>query len=261
MPAGNQILFVPACILLLAVTGCASLWGAGSSVDPKAVYDAVLGSNPVLTAMRAEAEVTISFMGKGISLPGVVLLRKPDNFRVDLLDPLDRPAVLIFAEGESLVQYRPAASLAFSLKPFPPGCREGNQGAWVAAVLAGGKHSETRGRYRVRSFWGRNYLERYREGELQERIRYREEETGAVPVEATWFCDGEPALRVELRDYRTEGSVRLPGNFTVSFPLAHLTISFRLGPVEGNPRFDEGLFHPRLGPGTQRKHWKFMKDS
>ena len=122
----------------LALAGCAAprAKSAGPAPTPGEVYQALLGQNPGLKSVRAVAEARISFSGREVSFPGVLQLDVLGGFRLDLLDPLDRPVAVFFSDGGRIVQYRPAQRLAASLGVFPEECRGIDPADWVPLVTA-----------------------------------------------------------------------------------------------------------------------------
>ena len=123
---------------VLGLSACASQRPASAGPAPASgeVYRALLGHNIGLNSVRAVAEARISFAGQEVSLPGVLLLDSFGGFRLDLLDPLDRPLAILFVEGGRIVHYRPGPRLAASLGVFPDGCRGVDPADWVTALLA-----------------------------------------------------------------------------------------------------------------------------
>jgi hypothetical protein len=210
--------------------------------------------------LRGEAEVTLSLAGRSVSLPAVFLFRVPDSFRFDLLDPFDRPAAVVYSDGLNLVQFRPAASAAALLRPFPSECGAPAAGEWVTAVLGKPPRASGKGSYRIFSLWGDPRLLRNEGGLLTQKIVYREEDAGPLPREVSWYCREEAVLRLVFRSFRPVGGRRLPQEFVVTFPAARLKMEFLLGEAEFVDTVDDGILHPDPGPGVSWREWSLAWD-
>ena len=108
---------------MLGIAGCSSHrpGSAGPAPTPVEVYRSLLGHNQGLTSLRAVAEARLSFAGREVSLPGVLMLDSFGGFRLDLLDPLDRPLAILFADGGRIVHYRPGPAWRHRSAFFPRG--------------------------------------------------------------------------------------------------------------------------------------------
>ena len=73
-------------VVTVALPGCGAHRSAGTVHDPspEETHHRLLGVNPGLTAVRGEAELTLDWMGREISLPGIYLLHGND-FRLEIL--------------------------------------------------------------------------------------------------------------------------------------------------------------------------------
>lgn len=247
-------------VAVIGLAGCAALRTGSSAPSPAPgeVYAALLGRNPGLTSVRAVVETRISFAGREVSLPGVLLLDSAGGFRVDLLDPLDRPLAMLFVDGGRIVTYRPGPGLAASLGVFPEECRGVDPADWVAAILASSSGPAVGERLVDRGFWGANrVLERHRDGALRQSIRYRRDGSPAAPSQFSWYCGGEDAvLRLRIRDWAHDGAWRLPSRFEITFPKAGLAIGMELSEIEANPPPSNQPLRPRLGADTRWTAWK-----
>ncbi len=177
---------------LLGLCGCATRQPAatGPAPSPVEIYRSLLGRNIGLSSVRAVAEARISFAGREVSLPGVLLLDSFGGFRLDLLDPLDRPLAMMFAEGGRVVHYRPGPRLAASLGVFPEGCRGLDPADWVAAILSSSVAPVAGERLVDRGVWGSGrILELHRGGKLNQSIRYGSDAGQAVPQQISWYCE------------------------------------------------------------------------
>ncbi|HEY5999258.1 MAG TPA: hypothetical protein VI078_08150 [bacterium] len=250
-------LAVAAALCVLAA-GCAGQKpAAGPEQSPAEVYARLLGPNQGLSTMRAVVEAQLSYAGRRISLPGVLLLDSLGGFRLDLLDPLDRPVAMIYSEGGRIVQYRPGTGVAASLGVFPGDCRGVVPEDWVAAVLASSSGPPAGESLAIRSFWRDRVLERRRDGALRESVRFREEAGGPTPRTYLWYCGEEdPVLQMQVRGSAEAAGRRMPGAFEVSYLKAGLTVSLQLREVESNPSLASTPVRPRLADGTNWTSWR-----
>jgi len=254
--AGARAPVAIAAATLVLVSGCASHRPGAPAPTPGEVYRSLLGRNPGLTSVRAVAEAHIAFAGREVSLPGVLLLDSYGGFRLDLLDPLDRPLAIFFTENSRIVHYRPGLGLAASLAVFPDGCRGVDPADWVPAVLAASLAPVAGERLAVSSLlFGGHALERYRGSELHQSIRYEIDAGQATPGLISWYCGEESVLQLRLREW-VQGLVwRLPSRFEILFPKAGLTIGIELREIEGNPPPSSQPFRPKLGSEIRWTGW------
>jgi len=202
--------------------------------------------------LRGEAEVTLVMAGRSVSMPGAVLLGGSGTFRIDLLDPLDRPAAIIFAEGKRIIQYRPSAREAAALAALPAACRALAPDGWVPFVLGSAPSGEEG--FEAVSWFGRDSLVRYERGAVAVKVEYRGQDGGSVPTRVNWYCGDEIAMRLRYDDGEAGGSRR----FTVEYPLARLKVKVGLGESETGIPLPDALFHPRLPAGTRWTGWDLV---
>ncbi len=255
----------PAAAALLALAAsCATVSPGGPGAGgerPGAVEvrEALLARNAGIGELRALVEARISFAGREASFPGVLLLRRPGGFRLDLLDPLDRPLAIVFAEGDRLVQYRPAEGLAASLGPFPGGCSGLGAGEWAGTVLADGAPFHPGERPRISSFFGWRSLEISRAGQLRQSLRYEDREGGPRPIRASWYCEEEPVMELRLGAPLEGARWRLPRSFSVAWPRAGLSVKVDLREVETGAAPGRVPLAPRVDPGTRWTVWNVLQ--
>jgi hypothetical protein len=248
-------------LILLSLAGCASLSGRTEGRPSPEETVRELFPFPVGTGvLRGEAEVSLSLAGREVSLPAAFVFRAPEGFRLDLLDPFDRPAAVVYGDGLRLVQFRPAASAAALLRPLPDRCGNLAAGEWVAALLGTPPRVSGGGSYSRFSLWGAPRLLRYEGGVLTQRIDYRQEDGAPVPREVTWYCREEAVLRLIFRSFLDLDGRRFPREFVVTFPRARLKMEFLLEAAEFVDAVDDGLLHPDLGPGVRWKEWTLVWD-
>lgn len=249
-------------IVALGLCGCAShrpgAVGQGSS--PADVYRTLFGYNPGLTSMRAVAETRFSFAGQEVSLPGVLLLDSLGGFRLDVLDPLDRPLAILFVEGGRIVHFRPGPGLAASLGVFPEGCRGVDPADWVSAILSSSNVPVAGESLADRDlWWGGRVLDRHRGGELHQSSRYESEKGQVLPRHLSWYCGDDPVLEVRLLDWVQGPTWRLPSHLEIRFSKAGLVIEMELGEIEVNHPPSGQPFRPRLGSEIRWTTWNIPR--
>lgn len=245
-------------VLFLSAGGCATTGAtgvAGAPPDPLAVHRAVLGRNEGLSSLRAVVEARISFAGNQLSLPGVVQMQRAGGFRLDLLDPLDRPVLILFPEERNIVQYRPSLKFAASLSPFANECRGLDSASWVAAVLAGSPVPVAGEQERLGRLWGKRYLTRSWQGELRQSVRYEEAGEELRPTLVSWYCAGEPVLQLKILDWQRDPSWRLPSRIEIDYLKAGLQIQIELKETEANPPPNGEPLLPPIGSDTIWSVW------
>jgi hypothetical protein len=242
----------------IALAGCAApgLRTAAPLPSPEAVFQAVLGRNAGLSAVRAVVEAELSYAGREISLPGVLQLDGLDGFRLDLLDPLDRPIAIFYAEQGRIVQYRPGLQLGASLGVFSEACRGIGPADWVQAVIAGNGSPHAGEKLLDRPSWGRDRnLEIHRGGELRRSIRYRFAAGQAIPLAVSWYCGDDVIMKLRFREWLAGAPWRLPTRLEIEYPQSGLHVRLELREIEGNPSRSAGPLLPRPDSSTRWTTW------
>jgi hypothetical protein len=246
-----------ACLLL---AGCATTGAlAPGAAGPAEVRRALLERNPGLVSLRAVVEARFSFGGRSVSLPGVLLLESPAGFRLDLLDPLDRPVAVFFGEEAGIVQYRPAQQSASALGLLPAGCRAVSPGDWAGAVLSAAVAPFDGESDRLHAFLGARTLERSRAGALVQSVRYAKDGPELRPETVSWYCGEDPVLQLRFRGWRPDAAWRLPARIEVLYPGPNLAIRIDLKEVEANPAPPSPPLQPRLPGDTRWYVWNLPR--
>jgi hypothetical protein len=246
-----------AALIAVSAGGCLGQKpAAGPERSPAEAYGLLLGANPGLSSLRVVVEARLTYAGRRISLPGVLLLDSLGGFRLDLLDPLDKPVAMIFSEGGRIVQYRPGTGVAASLGVLPGDCRGVAPEDWVPAVLASSSGPGPGEALAVRPLWGDRLLERSRDGAVRQSVRYREEEGGPQPRLFTWYCAGDAVLQMKVRGWAQGGGRRVPSAVEISYVKAGLDVAVELREVESNPALSATSLRPRLAEGTRWTVWR-----
>jgi len=231
---------------LLLLAGCATTGGTG-----RPSLDDIFPPRTVPEAAAAEGEVSLSLGGRRVSLPGAVVMAPPASFRVDLLDPLDRPAAVLFVDGQRIVQYIPAAASAAEVKPLPAECGDISTGDWVPYAVAAGPGPGRRPLFKPLLWLGKVSFRRFAAGELREEIICGVEAGSWAVEKVTWYCGGAPVLRLKAASPDRGAGKGGPRSFTVQFPAAGLEMEFNLREIEEGAVPGEGLLRPVLPPGTR----------
>lgn len=243
---------------LLGFAGCAAQrpGSAGPAPTPGEVFQALSGFNPGLTSVRAVVETHISFAGRDVSLPGVLVLDTLGGFRLDLLDPLDRPLAILFAEDGRIVHYRPGPGLAASLGVFSGECRGVDPADWVSAILSSSIVPVAGESLTDRGLWGGGrILERYRAGKLHQSTLYAIKDGQSIPRRSSWYCGEDPVLQLRLREWIQGPAWRLPTSFEIKFPATGLEIGMELSEIEANPPPSKQPLRPQLGSEIRWTTW------
>jgi hypothetical protein len=244
------------CAAALASCAGPAATGSAPATAPLEAYRAVLGHNAGLSTMRAVVEARIAYAGREVSLPGVLLLDGLEGFRLELLDPLDRPVTVFFAEERRITQYRPAQQLGSSLGVFRDECVAVDPGDWVAAVLGASRAPVAGETVLERGVWGGDrVLERYRAKTLYESVRYRVRDGKAEAAVISWFCGEDAVMRLRLRGWVGVEPWRFPTTLELEYPLARLTVRLDLREIEGNPPPVDPRLRQRPGPETRWTRW------
>jgi hypothetical protein len=206
--------------------------------------------------VSAVADVRFSYGGRDVSLPAAAAFGPPGQFRIDLLDPLDRPVSMIFHDRGRIIQYRPAARTAAAVSLLPDECGSVDAGAWAAYVSGQGPPPERRSEFRP-GWAGRRELLRYEMAAPAERITY--DDNGEASLrKVEWYCDGDRVMFLELHAAAHPAGA---GRFSVTFPHAGLGMALDIKdmlPLENTP---SDFFSPSLPPETRWVRWRLVGES
>lgn len=241
----------------LALAGCATTGGRTIAADE--AHRALLGPNPGLRAVRAFAEVGIRYLGRVVSLPAALVVDQGKGFRIDLLDPFDRPLAIVFADRGRIVQYRPAANEASALSLFPEACGGLDPALWTAALLASSAGPDDRVRERVRRTWSGDYLlERSLGPELVHAVRFDDVDGRPQATRNAWYCSDGLVMTLRVERWLEDSPWRLPAVFEVDYAHAGLRVRFELLAVDVNPMATPAT-GPRPAPGTRWSPWELPR--
>lgn len=264
LPPDLASLLPPARGLPAALLLTAALLGAGCGLhhrggqDARSTLEGLFPEGAGAGTLRGEAEITLSLRGRSLSLPGAVLLGGSGNFRIDLLDPLDRPAAVVFSDAHRVVQYRPSARAAAALAPLPEACRTVRAGGWVPFVLGQGPPGGGREKFETLRWFGGDSLVKYEWGTIAVKIEYRTEGGDSFPSRVSWYCGEEVAMRLRYGEGEVGGDA--PARFLVEYPRAGLKIELLLRRHETGMTLPEALFRPSLPAGTRWQGWDLVED-
>ena len=255
-PRRRWVILAALCVAASAA-GCASTRTSGElERSPEEISATIFSGNAGLRSLRAVVEARFSYAGRDVTVPGVLLLDALEGFRLDLLDPLDRPLAMLFTEGPRIVQLRPGAGIAASLGVFPAACSVGPRD-WVAGVIAsnaalgGGEVLSVRG-----LFGGDRSLDRSRGREVRQSVRFKMENGEPVPLLFSWYCGDDPAMQLRVREWVQAGGWRIPRVIEVRYLLAGFAVKMELREIEGNPALGGQPLQPRLPDTTRWTTWR-----
>ena len=112
-----------------------------------------------------------------------------------------------------------------------------------------------KGGWQLQSRVGGTALVRYRGAVLREEILIGDAGGAVAPVGVTWFCEGEPVLKLRKVSYTAEGGRRMPSSFEVLFPKGRLKMGVAVAGVEAIPEGTGALPPPELPAGLRWTAW------
>jgi hypothetical protein len=224
--------------------------------SPAEISARIFGGNAGLRSLRAVVEARFSYAGRDVTVPGVLLLDALEGFRLDLLDPLDRPLAMLFTDGPRIVQLRPSAGIAASLGVFPAACGVGPQD-WVAGVIASSPAPRAGEVPAVHGLFGGDYaLERSTAAKGRHSVRFKMENGEPVPLLFSWYCGDDAALQLRVREWVQVGTWRFPRVIEVKYLLAGFSVRMELREIEGNPALGGQPLQPRVSDTTRWTTWR-----
>ena len=214
--------------------------------DPAAVYAAVRRAEDSVQTMRARFSATVHQGDNVRQADGVLVVKKPDRFRMRLLSPFGltvfdytswdgHARMELPLEGKRLSDSEITAESAFT----PGDLRQ-------AFLRAGAAFP---GRCTPRAAAAETIVEcRDAEGTLL-RVLHIEQRTQTITEEVS-FASGVPHLTMQYDDYRAVGAALLPFAIHLSYPERQVTLAISVRNYEVNPALADELFScaPPLPP-------------
>jgi hypothetical protein len=233
----------------LAITiaaGCGAAPAARSIADrPSARLAAGGAGESRVRSLRALFSSVTRLPGGGTrSADGVLLVAKPDRFRLRLMLPFGFTVFDYVNVGEQTWMALPLADAAHRdrIGEFAPFSRED----LGQAFLRGGTRSRTM-RHRV----GRG---RRSDGDLPRGwpMRRTLRIGGDGIVEETSYAAGAPRMVIRYADYRAVGGIALPFRISLEYPQRQQSVDITIDRYEVNPTLSDDLFRPPPDSAEQR---------
>jgi outer membrane lipoprotein-sorting protein len=215
--------------------------------SPEAVLDLVRAREEALHSLRArfESQTTLPDGGHR-QADGVLLVRKPDCFRMRLLMPFGLTVFDLVARGDRVWVSLPMgggdrqarAEAPFSHQDlreiflrgeaaFPGQCTAVAQAKETVAVTCRDRNGMTL------------------------RTLQLDAARGVIESE-TSFASGRPQLTVEYAEYRRTGGALLPFRIALRYPQRGIAVDIEVQRYEVNPQLPDALFEPPPGAQSQQ---------
>jgi uncharacterized protein DUF4292 len=233
-------------LALLALVSCSATKPISlpvASADPAAVFTAVRQHEAQINTLRARFAADTQRGDEKHSADGVLLVMKPDRFRLRLMLPLGLTVFDYVSWGEhaqmslpfeNRVVSDPAADnhLAFTqedlaqaflrgAKAFPGTCTPSRDAPDAVVVLC-------------------------RDGSGNILRRMRIDPRNATPLDETSYQAGQPRLIIRYSDYRLVDDTLLPFHIAMRYPEQNVSMDITIGRYEVNPRLADALFQPPM---------------
>lgn len=215
---------------------------ANAAASPAALLERIRRREERITSLRARFDADSERAGETRHTDGVLLVKKPDRFRLRLILPLGltvfdyvswgaHTQVSLPLENRTLSDGAPDERLAFShtdlraaflrgADAFPGSCRtEAAPGSVVAQC-------------------------RDAAGQVLRRIRI-DAQRGTIRDE-TSYEEGAVRMIIRYDDYRRVDAVDLPYHIVLAYPAQRVTLSITIQRYEVNPPLADELFRPRV---------------
>ena len=204
---------------------------------PELRLAAVRTQEDQIRSLRARFRSVTRLPGTERSADGVLLVAKPDRFRLRLMLPLGLTVFDLLSVGDqtwialpladSTQRQRDDAFAAFSRDDLGATFLRGAYAFPGTCVAAAGSDDEVLVRCAV-------------DGVTRRTLRIG----SAGIIEETSFEAGEPRLRVRYADYRTVGGVSVPFRITLEYPQRQQTVDIAIEDYEVNPALSAAAFAP-----------------
>jgi len=229
----------PYMIVVVFLAGCASAPPPRPALptDPAARLAAVRAGEDHVRSLRARFDSVTRLPGGDRSATGVLLVDKPDRFRLRLMLPFGITVFDYLNVGERSWIALPLADAAQRSRAgaFAPFSRDDLGQAFLRGAYAfpgqcgaaAGPGDDVSVTCRV-------------DGAVRRTLRI-----GAHGIaEEASYDGGEVRLRVRYADYRPVGGLALPFRITLDYPQRQQTVDITITHYEVNPSLSDGLFQP-----------------
>lgn len=234
---------------LLLLSGVALMWGCAAATRPlptsegadaQAVLAKVRARESAITTLRTSFSARTREHDRERSADGVVLVRKPDRFRLRLM----------LALGVTVFDYLTVGQRTQLAFPLEGRVINGDpQGEWAAfsrddlseAFLRGPRAFP--GVCRIVEQEGDLIVVLCREAGRVKRRLLLERSTATVREEVS-YADEQPRLIVRYGDYRMVGDLPMPYRVELLYPARAVVVEISVRTTEVNPPLEDALFAP-----------------
>ncbi|HXQ23016.1 MAG TPA: hypothetical protein VN812_15165 [Candidatus Acidoferrales bacterium] len=218
-----------------------------TSSDPTTIFAIVRQREAQIVTLRARFTADSRRGDEQHSADGVLLVKKPDRFRLRLMLPLGltvfdyvswgpHARMSLPLENRVASDPTPDSHLAFSQedlaqaflrgsRAFPGTCTPSNDDTAAVVVVC-----------------------RDAPGTILRRIRI--DAHGATPLDETSFEAGQPRMTIRYGDYRMTGDMLLPYRIALQYPEQRVSLDISIERYEVNPRLPDELFQPPPSGGS-----------
>jgi hypothetical protein len=217
-----------------------------AATDPEAVFATVRAREDRLVTLRARFAADARRGAERHATDGVLLVKKPDRFRLRMMLPLGLTVFDFVQAGQREQLSLPLQGRVVSGTP-PPDLMPMSQADLDEAFLRGpaafpgtcAAQAVAPGQVAV--------VCRDRSGDVLRRIDI--ERATATIIEEVSYDRGRPRLVLRYGDYRRVGDVALPYHIEMLCPGRDLSLAIRIARYEVNPSLPDRLFEP-AGPAS-----------
>ena len=233
---------VTLCALALMVAGCARQRGPlppTPAADPTALLAQVRANEERIGSLRARFTANTSAGGEERRTDGVLLVKKPNRFRMRLMLPFG-PTIFDYVSWGERSQLTLPLQGSDSSAP-PPGVAPFSR-ADVDEAFLRGSHAFPGTCMPRRDSGAVVVLCRDAGGALLRRLNL-DPNTGTIGDE-TSFEGGVPRMVLRYGDYRAVGDQYMPFHVTMIYPQRDLSVDITISSYELNPQLSDALFEP-----------------
>jgi hypothetical protein len=225
-------------VLLAACTTAKPPPPVAPDLSPAAILSLVRQREDHIVTMRARFAATTRIDTEERRADGVLLVHKPDHFRLRLLLPLGVTVFDYVSAAERVQMVLPLENRVINGEP------QGNLAAFSRADLG---QAFLRGPY---AFPGRCEARPVAAeivvqcGDEGSRREIHIDRATATIREETSFTGGVARLQLRFSDYRADGDTLLPYRIALSYPDRAMRVDIEVGRYEVNPALGAELFAP-----------------
>jgi len=213
--------------------------------DPSARLAAVQAQESEVRSLRARFSSVTRLPGGERAADGVLLVAKPDRFRLRLMLPFGFTIFDYLNVGEQTWMALPLADAAQRnrMGEFSPFSREDLGQAFLRGAYAFPGQCDA-----APAAAGEVTVTCREGGAVRRTLRIN----GAGIVEETSYEAGAPRLVIRYADYRDVGGVTVPFRITMDYPQRQQSVDITIDRYEVNPALSDDLFRPLPDSVEQR---------